>query len=373
MKRINALFSKIRTPEEWKSRLYERASGELRPRPRIARRTVAFLAAAAVCVVSVTAMAASGVIDLGSLFRSSFDDDISASKIGNGEFQQPAAIASDDIITLSTSAFVGDTADSYVLMEARLADANAKADRISLDVVVVDENTEDISSYFRERYYGVPRTNESGDIVYDFKVKLPCHWVNSAIESGDMVSVRVTGVYIENDGASQGYDADMRLEFMPESSIVTVENTVQLDKLLERNGFEYTAASFISADYRARLRIEYFVPENEMKIVNDTTDVWYSGVCYGKNTLGIDLTNECEHPETASPVRLVVDGESIAYSDDFKAVQMYNVNDGSAEPFIVSDHFVVEFSFEPFDFDKAESVIIEIADTDGAVERITVK
>ncbi|MBE6902540.1 MAG: hypothetical protein E7478_08695, partial [Ruminococcaceae bacterium] len=236
MKRINALFSKIRTPEEWKSRLYERASGELRPRPRIARRTVAFLAAAAVCVVSVTAMAASGVIDLGSLFRSSFDDDISASKIGNGEFQQPAAIASDDIITLSTSAFVGDTADSYVLMEARLADANAKADRISLDVVVVDENTEDISSYFRERYYGVPRTNESGDIVYDFKVKLPCHWVNSAIESGDMVSVRVTGVYIENDGASQGYDADMRLEFMPESSIVTVENTVQLDKLLERNG-----------------------------------------------------------------------------------------------------------------------------------------
>lgn len=72
-------------------------------------------------------------------------------------------------------------------------------------------------------------------------------------------------------------------------------------------------------------------------------------------------------------ISLIVDGQSIAYSDDFTAIQMYIVNGGGAEQFSISDHFIVEFNFEPFDLDRAESVIIEIADADGGAEHIKVK
>lgn len=373
MKEINELFSKTRTPEEWKQRLYKRAEDEFKAHPVIARRTVSIIAAAALCAVSVTAMAASGIIDLGALFRSGFGDKISASKIDNGEYQQPVAYVSDEIITVGALAFVGDTADSYLLMEAKLADEYADTERLSLDVVVVDEKTEDISSYFRERYHGVLQKSENGDTAYVFNVKLPEHWVNSAIMNGSMVSVRITGIYLDNDDAAQSIDTDIRLDFEPESSIVAAENIVALDKDLERNGMKYTVDSFISADYRSRVRLEYFVPETEYCDIGGVTDMWYSGVVYGDKTFGIDLTNACEAPEATSPLRLTVDGNSIPYSGDFKAIQLYNLNEGAAEDFRITDHFIVEFNFEPFDFEGAESVIIEISKPDGTTEYISVK
>ncbi|MBQ8195767.1 MAG: hypothetical protein IJZ47_10420 [Oscillospiraceae bacterium] len=373
MKELYELFAKTKTPHEWKSRLYDNIGSTAR-HGRTIGRTAIMIAAAAICsVCAVTVAAESGLINIAGILGIGFGDKISESKVESGEYQTPSVFADDDVISVGLTAFLGDTYDYFALLEVRTSEEYSDCSGVSLGVVVVDENTEDISSYAIEQYSGVRHTLDDGSTVHFVKAKLPAHWPNAAADNDGLVSLRIVNASFDINGTTERINTDIRLDFKPQSDVISDENTIKLEKTLLRNGLEYNVDRFCGGDYRSRVYLEYYVPESMIEENGGKDFIWYSGVLYGRNALGLDLTLACEEPEASSPVKLIVDGNEIPYSADFRAVELMNRNASQDDEFILSNHFICELSFEPVDIDEAESVIIEIAAPDGTTDIVTVK
>lgn len=380
MKNIKNLFSEIKTPESWKADLYaEIQKEENARRPVIKRFSTVISAAAAIAAVSITAAAVTGILDFGGILRNSFDDGISASKIETGDYQALDSCAENDIISLKASAFMGDMFDSYIILEARLKDS-AKNDfsRLGLEVKVYDNTVSDGNNYVSNIYYGVPEKDENGETVYIFKVKTLPYWVEEAVENGGSLLLDVRAVVFETSEDSQIREtADMQISFAPDENILDEYFDVEPNREMNINGEICIAERFIPSDYAARLVLAYTVPYSIENNGETVTDLWRIGGIYGRKIINAPK-NETEFSADLCPIKLVVDGNVVPYiGKEFNGIErpyeIMGINDEIDGSFKLTNSFICVLSFEPFDFENAESVVIEIENTSGETEHIIIK
>lgn len=367
MKNIQQVFSEIKTPKSWKDDLYGRIEKERSiKRGKIKHIGTVIAAAAAVLAVTFTAAAFSGLLDLGSILQKDFGDDISAAKVETGAYQSLGEFAENDIISVRASAFMGDYVDSYIMLEAKLGESAEKDfSRLAMDIRVYDETVTAPGRYYAERYYAVPKTDENGETTYVFKVKVPMYWISHSVESREDIIVDITNVCFEYESGTELFApraVDLKLSFAPDESVINELVCIDIDRELLAGGEKCKAAKFIPSDYAARIVVEYTVPDS----FGGITDIWETGCMYGKKIAGV---YDDDTVPSACPFTLLVDGESVPFikSSANAPFAVCNITGENGE--FPTNNFEFVLSYEPFDFESAESVIIEI---DGE-ENIVIK
>ncbi|MBP1561124.1 MAG: hypothetical protein J6C96_07790 [Oscillospiraceae bacterium] len=369
MKNINQIFSNMKTPDSWKEKLYAKIGEEKSAeRPKIKKLAAVAAAAAAVFTVTVTAAALTGFFDFGDILRGCFDDDISAAKIETGAYQELSEYAENDLVSLKVSAFMGDYSDSYVILEAKLKDDAPKDfERIALDVKIFDETVTNPEKYAFDRYYGVPEKDENGDTVYIFKVRVYPYWSKNAVENNVKLLVDVTHVCFEADEfvSFTRQPADLQLSFAPDKNVLTEYTCIEPNREVSVNGEACTIEKFIPSDYVTRILIGYTVPDS----LGEITNIWEMGCIYGETITGIP-NEKVKSSYDSCPFKLVVDGENVPYiGEEFNGyekpfrVTCYTTDNGTT----LTNSFTGILSFEPFDFQSAESVVIEIEGSEPVI------
>ncbi|MGN0674210.1 MAG: hypothetical protein ACI4KG_00520 [Oscillospiraceae bacterium] len=378
MKNINKIFSGMKTPDSWKENLYGRLSEEKSVNSvshrKIKKFSAIIAAAAAVLTITVTAAAITGFFDFGAIMRGGFDDDISAAKLDSGAYQSLDESAENDFISVEAAAFMGDYADSYIILKAKLKDeAEKDFERIALDVKVFDETVTEPEKYAFDRYYGVSEKDENGDTVYVFKIRVYPYWSRNAVENNVKLLVNITHVCFETDEfiSFTRQPADLQLSFAPDKNILTEYTCIEPNREVSVNGEICTVEKFISSDYSARVLIGYTVPDS----FGEITDLWKIGCIYGETITAIP--NEKVIASYGScPFKLVVDGENVPFIGEefndfekpFRVTAVTN-EDGTD----ITNKFTGILSFEPVDFESAESIVLEVNTADGGTEQIILK
>lgn len=366
MKNIEKVFSEIKTPDSWKAGLYDKINaGQTASCFRHKRIGTVISAAAAVFAVTITAAAVTGLLDLGGIMRNNFNDEVSAVKLETGGYQSLDGFAENDLLSVKTAAFMGDYVDSYVLLSVKpKTDKDIK--RFAIDVRAVSETVTDREKYYDGRYYGVPETDENGELSYIFMVRIAPYHSRNAVENNADIILDITHICYETDDfvSFARQKADIQLSFTPDENVMKEFFSVDFNSEMNINGESCTVERFIPSDYAARVVIGYTVPEP----LNEN-DLWDKGCVYGERITGI-LSGDTD--TSNSRFKLVADGETIPFlgaefNNIDKPFEIYNTTDEMGENY--TNNFNGILRFEPFDFEAAESVVIEI---DGG-ENIVVK
>ncbi len=386
MKGIKDIFGGMTTPIGWKEKLYKTVAEEnsvTAKRPAVKMKKPAAFAAglAAVMAVSVTAAALTGFLDWGTALKSDFKDGVSAAKLAEGDCQTLDISAENDIISVTAKAFMGDAADSYIIAEARLGEeAPTDFGRFGLNVVMYDETTDKaaIKSQFNSSYYGIPHTDENGETVYLFKIHTVPFYIKNALENDLTLTAGITGAVFEKDAPRWRTvkPVDLTLSFKPDRFVIKETREIMTTQAVRMGDGTCIVNRVIFSEYSTRLILTY----NK----NNTGE---TGDGYCRKLLNITRnSNTCyindDFDPASCPVKLIADGKNVPIvNNDINSIGNYYTL-GLNDPLMImsvldqnsefNGDFCIVLSFEPVDFESAESVTLEIENS-GGTELITVK
>lgn len=389
MSKLNNTFSKIETPAEWKKNLYAKAYAQETKahRPVMKRVAVGFAAAAACATCAVAAGAATGKLDVGGFFNNLFGDEVTASKLESGEYQQLGTVIESDDIIFNTVAFVGDTEESYTLVEARLTDSGKAKDieSLAMNVVVLGSDIDEsqigfeLGQYATDECYAAVSTDENGEKVFTFKVKNYAAWVQGALSDGSDLTLWVKGITATSStGEGSYYDITLSATFNPEVEAVTTVGYANFDKAVTINGKDTVLSQVTFSDYKTIVSFTYDIPADHAS-ASDEMAYWAGGEEIARDIL--TFANEdsynytiCNGEDdydytalTSTNVKLYVNGEEVKLSDRERPVvlnQAYNI--GEALP-----SFTLDVSFAPVSIENVEDITIEITNDDASVITIS--
>lgn len=207
MKKLNNVFSEIKTPESWKENLYNRIQEEedmnTREVRRIKKVTAYIIAAAVVVSLSVVTAAATGILDFGGFLRKNYNDEISASKVEQGDYQALDASVTSRNFEFTAKAFMGDTEESYVLLEAKVKKPKFDVDKMSVTLYSLEESVTDLESYGTDTYESEAVIDEDGNKSFLFRVKTYPAWVTKAVYENTNLMLYISEIVCENDTATK--------------------------------------------------------------------------------------------------------------------------------------------------------------------------
>lgn len=389
MSKLNNTFSKIETPTEWKKNLYAKAYEQETKahRPVMKRVAVGFAAAAACATCAVAAGAATGAIDVGGFFNNLFGDEVTASKLESGEYQQLGTVIESEDIVFNTVAFVGDTEESYTLIEARLTDSGKAKDidKLAMNVVVLGEDIDEsqigfeLGQYATDECFAAVSTDENGEKVFTFKVKNYAAWVQGALMDGSDLKLWIKGITATSStGEGSYYDITLSTTFNPEVEAVTTVGYANFDKAVTINGKDVTLSTVTFSDYKTTVSFAYDIPADHAS-ASDEMAYWAGGEEIAREILTFaneDSYNflyengEDDYDYTAltgTNIKLYVNGEEVALSGRERPVvlsQAYNVGEGLPS-------FIVDVSFIPVNIESLDDITIEITNDDASVITIS--
>lgn len=385
MNSIKDIFGKMKAPQSWKEKLYKSVGEEKGApvkRPVLKMKKAAAFAAgiAAVMAVSVTAAAAAGLFDLGAALKSNLGDGVSAAKLETGDYQPLDISAENDIMSLKAKAFMGDAADSYIIVEARLGeDVSKDFTRFGLNAIMYDETTssEDVKGQYSDCHYAVPCTDENGETVYLFKMHTVPFYIKNALENGLALTVGIKGAVFEKDSPSWRTikPMDLTFSFKPDKSVIKETSEKIIGSAVRMGGSSCIINRAIFSEYSTRLILTYNT--------DGTGETWNS---YCRKLLNItgyssrdyDYVSNDFDPESC-PVKLIVDGKYVPMvSNNANSESSVYYSRGWNEPLLVmfsmerKGECMLALSYEPVDIEAAESVTLEIENSSGT-EYVTVK
>lgn len=374
MNELKNIFGKLTASDELKKRLYEaveeNAPHEIKKRPALKKTAAVLLSAAAVLAVSVTTAAVTGFFDLGTVMRNKFDDNVSAEKLTDGEYQPLDVSAENDLLSVRASAFIGDYEDCCVILEAKLKDPPDDLKKLSLDILTYDETCADSDDICWTTYDGVPVADENGETVYIFRAKCYPYWSESAAENQVKLFFDIQAVGCER-GVKKYFTrtpTKLSLGFVPDKSVIRPAKTIELDVPASSNNIECTVNQVVSTVYATKAVISYPIYKSAY---DDNWDLWGAGRKQGRTILAIPQ-DTIEFSDDRCPVRLRVDGEYVPYLrsglDEYYNGQPYAILNVEN-----SDEFVCVLQFEHIDLDSAESVVLELKNGLDPTQEITVK
>lgn len=365
---MNNIFSKIKTPESWKHNLYRKINlSETEVRPKKKGVAVFTAAAASVAVLTLTVSAVGLLMDWTGTLSDSFNDNVSAEKIINEQYQPLDVSASNEQLTVNATAFMGDLYEGYVLLEARISDeVTEDFDKVALQIRTYDESVQDKTRYGITRYYGYPEDDGNGGIVYKYKVRVYPYWINNAIEEKKDILVDIVDIHCFNTEGnfSQLNEAGLSLKFTPDPSKLSDITEFSPGNQIMLNNVECTFENFRASDYNTEIQLAYVIPQ-EIKIDGEIIlDKWRIASRIARQLVNADV-NTGEFSESECPVKLYVDGAELPYlnydvNGIDKPFEVHNVTGEDENGYYTSDNFLCVLKFEPIDFDAAENVSLEI-------------
>ena len=261
MKKLNSVFSEIKTPESWKENLYNRIQEEetdmnmkkIRPIRKIAAWAAAV---AAVVTVSVVTAAATGIIDFGSILRSRYNDNISAEKIEKGDYQSLDASATSENFEFTAKAFMGDPEESYVLLEAKVKNPEFEAEKLGVSLYSLGENVSDIENYGLDTYESEAVVDEEGNKSFLFRVKTYPAWVQEATAEKTNLMLYINRITVKNGETEKVLNADLKILFKPEFTNDDTKN-ISIGKTFMLGGVKCRIDEVVTSDYGTKVRFSF--------------------------------------------------------------------------------------------------------------------
>lgn len=375
MKRLEKAFDSIKTPESWKENLYKAAYAEekitvkKRMRMPIKRAIAVSIAAATICLASaLTVGAITGTFNIADILRIGFSDEVSADKYIRGQYQPLNVKCENKNVSFEALAFMGDVDETYTLLVAR-PKTDMVFDNMAIEVSVLENTVTDLDAYASFTVNGIPDTDESGNTVYFFNVRnLPSCGLYE--DNCDSLVVRVHKIIYYNNGCPVYDEPNLKMEFVPDLTKLSPIEFVDHMEEVSINGNECIVQSTHISDYQASIYILYEFPEKiDENFYDDTV-----GDGYVRDIFGLKPENAYLPVAEECPVKLVVDGEIIEFSELDEEILHYpiefaaNIWEGEGVASLS-----IGLNYEPFTFSEAESVAFEIETTNGETKIIKIK
>ena len=375
MKKLNDVFSEIKTPDLWKDNLYDAAYSEKKKTSRgfFKKLTIAVAAVLAVSACTITVGAITGVIDIPffkdevEVYKGGFKDEVSAQKIEEGKYQEINEIIETENATIKATKFLGDYVECYTVFEVRLKN-NIKADMLTMEIMGLDENITDVENYLGDVLKSVPATNEeTGETVYYFNVKnYETHVTTSIFENRNIVYYIDSLCYTIGGESHEEVNETLTLKFNPDETVLTEVYYDSIDKDISVNGVDLEVSNTAFSDYRVQIELKYSIPEEQ-------EPEWGNGLVLYNKIFGIAENGEFS-VENAN-MKLKADGVEIDYIEPdfngfFVPCNMTQNYAGFEEPM---GDFIATLRFERFDYENAKSIVLEITEADGNVISVDLK
>lgn len=372
MKRLEKAFDSIKTPDSWKENLYKAAYAEtptIKKKFSIKRVISVSVAAATLCMASaLTVGAVTGTFNISDILRIGFSDEVSADKYIRGQYQPLNVKCENENVSFEALAFMGDVDETYSLLVAR-PKTDIVFDNMAIEVNVLENTDTDLDTFATFTVQGIPDTDESGNTVYFFNVRnLPSCGLY-AVNSESLV-IRIFNVIYYNNGSPVYEEADMKMEFIPDVTKLSPIEYIDHMEEVSINGNECIVENSHISDYQASINIVYEFPEKiEENFYDDTI-----GDRYVRDIFGLKSENAYLPVAEECPVKLVVDGEFVEFSELDEEILHSPIehavnltDDGYAASLYIT------LNYEPFTFSEAESVAFEITTTNGDVKTFKLK
>ena len=375
MKKLNDVFSEIKTPDLWKDNLYDAAYSEKKKTSRgfFKKFTIAVAAVLAVSACTITVGAITGVIDIPffkdevEVYKGGFKDEVSAQKIEEGKYQEINEIIETENATIKATKFLGDYVECYTVFEVRLKN-NIKADTLTMEIMGLDENITDVENYLGDVLKSVPATNEeTGETVYYFNVKnYEAHVTTTIFENRNIVYYIDSLCYTIGEETHEEVNETLTLKFNPDESVLTEVHYDNIDKDINVNGVDLEVSNTAFSDYRVQIELKYSIPKEQ-------EPEWDNGLVLYNKIFGIAENGEFS-VENAN-MKLKADGVEIDYIEpDFNGFfSPCNMTQNYADFEKPMGDFIATLRFERFDYENAKSIVLEITEADGNVISVDLK
>lgn len=367
MKKLNNVFSEIKTPESWKENLYERIQEEEKMTTREVRRikkvTSYIIAAAVVVSLSVVTAAATGILDFGGLLRKNYNDNISASKLEQGDYQPLDASVTSKNFEFTAKAFLGDEEESYVLLEAKVKNPELDVDKMSVTLYSLGEQVTDLENYGTDTYESDAIVDENGNKSFLFRVKTYNAWVYTAVVEDTNLMLYINEIRCSNEEQERVIPANLRILFKPEFTDDGATE-VPIGKKFEMDGTACTLDKLVASDYGTKVSFSF---TNEGG--NGIMESWKNARDTAEDMMGIDDYENFTLEE--SKVKLIVNGKEIPLIDNADSVAM-EVFVSAYENDVTTTDAGFTITFAPVDYENAESVAVRVK-TDDGVKKFVLK
>lgn len=368
MKKLNNVFSEIKTPESWKENLYDRIQEEenmnmktIRPIRKIATWVIA---AAAVVSLSVVTAAATGILDFGGILRKNYNDEISASKVEQGDYQPLDASVTSKNFEFTAKAFMGDEEESYVLLEAKVLNPKLDVDRMSVTLYSLGEQVTDLEKYGTDTYESEAVTDENGNKSFLFRVKTYNAWVYTATIEKTNLMLYINEIRCSNEEKERVIPANLRILFKPEFTDDGAKE-VTIGKKFTMDGTACTLDKLVASDYGAKVSFS-FTNDGGSGIM----DSWENARDTAEDMMGIDDYENFTLEE--SRVKLIVNGKEIPLIDNADSVPMeFFVLAYENDVTTTDAGFTITFA--PVDYENADSVAVRVKTDDGVKKYVLKK
>ncbi len=369
MKKLNNIFSEIKTPESWKENLYNRIQEEedmnmkaIRPIRKIATWVIA---AAAVVSLSVITAAATGILDFGSILRKNYNDEISASKIEQGDYQPLDASVTSRNFEFTAKAFMGDLEESYVLLEAKVRNPKLDVDKMSVTLYSLEEQVTDLENYGTDTYESEAVVDENGNKSFLFRVKTYNAWVYEATYEKTNLMLYISEIRCTNDKAEKVIPANLKILFKPEF-VSGGAKEVNIGKKFAMSRTDCTLDKLIASDYGTKVSFSF---TNEGKYAT-IGEAWEGARDIAEDMMGIDDYEKFTLEE--SKIKLIVNGKEIPLIDNGDSVPM-EVTVSVYEKDVATSEAGFTITFDPVDYENADSVAVKVKTDDGVKKYVLKK
>ncbi len=383
MKNLNNIFEDIKTPDSWKEILYTKAYAKKKSTPVFKRIAVGAGIAVAVTGTTATVGALTGAFNVADIIKNGFGDEVTASKIDSGEYQQLDASVVYENVTFKAVAFVGDTESSYTLVEAKLSEELSAQDisEISIEAVVLGEEIDgskvgghNLGDYGTDTYVGTQALNENGETVYYFQIKNYVSWVNQALIDGSDLNLWITNISLtDSEGNKTNKEIKEYTSYKPEVGTLNEINKMYFNKTMEVNGAKVALTTITPSDYQTLVSFEYFVPmndTNEYRQYGEQVAYKFLDFAGEENYLftgeKLDENYDGSLKAVDSNVKLYVNGTQLEFTPVIRPYQlMQSYGEG-----VEGNCFRIQVSFEPVATEDLDNIVLEVTDANGNVTKI---
>lgn len=387
MKNLNNIFTDIKTPDSWKKNLYSKAYAQKKQSTPVFKRVavgtgIAFAAA----TTTLTVGALTDTFNIVDVLRNGFGDDVTASKIDSGDYQKLENFIQTEDIEFKVTAFVGDSEESYTLVEARLKDSAKELDiqKLSIRALVLGEEIDasqfgtELGQYFGDVYEATLSNDENGDIVYNFRVDNYGAWIENAIANKSNLNLWIQEIIVtDSNGENKVQEIMKNTSFMPERDAVSTIPYIRFNKSITANGANVLLSEVIPSDYKTTVNFSFNV-STDKPTVDENMPYWFEGEEVARALISFKgeddylFTNLYEEDNydysltsADSNIKLYVDDKLVEFSKTEKPFVMYQqYSDGD---FKSLPTFILSVNFAPAQISDASKLRIEITEENGNV------
>ena len=322
----------------------------------------------AITACTITVCAVTGVIDVLPFFKDDvkvykegFKDEVSAEKIDKGQFQEVEKSVETENAVIKATKFFGDWDECYTLFEVTLKNGIV-AEEVTMEILGLDSIITDTEKYLGDTFRSVPVTDEeTGETVFYFNVlNAYTHVVTSLQEDRDMTYYISSLCYYTNGIKHEEITDTLTMTYKPDGNVLTDVGTEYPQRQVEINGVDLNVYRVVYSDYKMEIELRYTLDEG-------LEPSWDNGHQIYTQVLGIGEYEEFRK-ENAN-MKLFVDDVEVDYVEpdfngQFKPCSMGWLWPEVNQP---SNEFAIHLRFDSFDYFNAQSIVLQITESDGNV------